>query len=60
MIANGHLGYEVNISRIAQLPNAYKDDKSSGVFIRMGKVKCVVVYQSGKILLNGAKKFNDI
>lgn len=42
------------------MPNAIKDDKSSGVYIRMDKVKCVVVFQSGKMILNGATNVNDI
>lgn len=60
MIANAHLGYQVNIARIAELPNAIKDDKSSGVYIRMGRVKCVVVFESGKMILNGATNMSDI
>ena len=60
MIASANLGYPVNIARIAELPHAFKDDKSSGVFVKMAKVKCVVVFQTGKIILNGATKKSDI
>ena len=60
IVASGNLGFRVGISRIAQLPNAFKDDKSSGVFIRLSKVKCVIVFQSGKIVLNGATQVKDI
>ena len=56
IIANGNLGYEVNLTKIAELPTAFKDDKSSGVFIRMEKVKCIVIFKSGKIILNGSTK----
>jgi transcription initiation factor TFIID TATA-box-binding protein len=60
MIASGHLGYMVNLQRIAELPNAFKDDKTSGVFMRTGKVRCVVVFESGKVLLNGATTTSQI
>ena len=60
LVASANLGYPVNIARIAELPNAYKDDKSSGVFVKTSKVKCVVVFQTGKIILNGATKKEDI
>jgi TATA-box binding protein (TBP) (component of TFIID and TFIIIB) len=44
IIAKGNLGYMVNISRIAEQPNAFKDDKSSGVYLRVSKVKCIIVF----------------
>ena len=62
IIANAHLGYGVNIEKIAQLPYAYKDDKYSGVHLKFSnnQVKSVVVFSSGKIMMNGARKINDI
>lgn len=60
IIANGNIGYFVNISKISELPFAYKDDKSSGVLIKMEKVKCVILFENGKMILNGAKNFEDI
>jgi len=60
MIANANVGFAVDLPRIAELPYAYKDDKTSGVYMRIGKVKCVVIFQSGKVILNGATRLTDI
>ena len=61
IIANAHLGYGVNIEKIAELSYAYKDDKFSGVYLKFGnKVKSVVVFSSGKMMLNGATKIADV
>lgn len=53
MVAHGNLGFEVNLSQAAELPNAFKDDKSVGLLIRMQTVKSAMVFKSGKVIFNG-------
>lgn len=59
-MANARLGYQINIGLLADQNYAFKDDKNPGVLLRLREIKSAVVFRSGKVMLTGARKMEDI
>ena len=55
IIAKGDIGRAISLDSLAEEPFAYKDDHFAGVVMKLEHLKCVMVYKSGKVTLNGAK-----
>lgn len=60
IVANARLGYRINIGLLADQNYAFKDDKNPGVLLKLREIKSALVFGSGKVMLTGAKKIEDI